>query len=50
MDLTAQQPPPPLPVTASTSTDTMFGGAPGPQGPMAHPVPAYNNEPNYFNF
>ena len=49
MDLTAQQPPP-LPVTASTSTDTMFGGAPGPQGPMAHPVSAYNNEPNYFNF
>ena len=50
MDLTAQQPPPPLPVTASTSNDTMFGGTPGPQGPMAHPVPAYNNEPNYFNF
>ena len=44
MDLTGQPPPP---VTASTSTDTLFGGGPGPQGPMA--IPAYN-EPNYYNF
>ena len=46
MDLTGLQAPP---VTASTSTDTLFGGGPGPgpQGPMA--IPAYN-EPNYYNF
>ena len=50
MDLTAQQPPPPPPVIASTSTETMYGGPPGPQGPMAHPVAGYNNEPNYYNF
>ena len=47
MDLTGQQAPLPPPVTASTSTDTLFGGGPGPQGPMA--IPAYN-EPNYYNF
>ena len=47
MDLTGQQAPPPPPVTASMSTDTLFGGGPGPQGPMA--IPAYN-EPNYNNF
>ena len=45
MDLTGLQAPPPPPVTASTSTDTVFGG--GPQGPMA--IPVYN-EPNYYNF
>ena len=47
MDLTAQQPPPTPPVTASTSTDMFGGGAPGPQGPMA--IQAYN-EPNYYTF
>ena len=47
MDLTGQQAPPLPPVTASTSTDNLFGGGPGPQGPMA--IPAYN-EPNYYNF
>ena len=47
MDLTGQQAPLPPPVTASMSTDTLFGGGPGPQGPMA--ILAYN-EPNYYNF
>ena len=47
MDLTGQQAPLPPPVTASTSTDTLFGVGPGPQGPMA--IQAYN-EPNYYNF
>ena len=47
MDLTGQQAPLPPPVTASMSTDTLFGGGPGPQGPMA--IPAYN-DPNYYNF
>ena len=47
MDLTGQQAPPPPPVTASMSTDNLFGGGPGPQGPMA--IPAYN-ELNYYNF
>ena len=49
MDLTAQQPPPPPPVIASTSTETMYGGPPGPQGPMAHPV-QYEEQPNYYQF
>ena len=42
MDITGLQAPLPPPVTASTSTDTLFGGrpGPGPQGPMA--IPAYN--------
>ena len=47
IDLTGQQAPLPPPVTASTSTDTLFGGGPGPQGPMA--IPAYN-ELIYYNF
>ena len=36
MDLTGQQAPPPPPVTASMSTDTLFGGGPGPQGPWRY--------------
>ena len=47
MDLTGQQAPPLPPVTASTSTDNLFGGTAGPQGPIV--IPAYN-EPNYYNF
>ena len=47
MDLTGQQAAPPPPVTASMSTDTLFGGGPGPQGSMA--IQAYN-ELNYYNF
>ena len=49
MDLTAQQPPPPPPVIASTSTETMYGGPPGPQRPMAHPV-QYDEQPNFYHF
>ena len=36
MDLTGQQAPPPPLVTASMSTDTLFGGGPGPQGPWRY--------------